>query len=435
MMVLSRFWILLLGLLLGPVAGPVASAAAGAAELTVYYPVAVSGQVAQAIQAMNRDFAAAHPDVQVKAVFTGDYVTTKQRVMEMAGRPDGPQMMVGLSADLFAFIDHDLIMAFSDVAGGREDYAWYNSFYPGFLKNSRWNRKVWSIPFQRSTIVLLYDKRAFAEAGLDPEHPPQTWAEMIEVAGRLTRRRPDGAVDRWGLTIPCDRDFAYWVFQALAAQNGVVLADEDGTATNFDAPGAVEALQLWLDLGRTHKVMPAGFTSWRDAPADFLAGRSAMIWTSSGQFANIREKADFPFGMAMLPKGRSRGTPTGGGNLYLLKGATPEQQQAAMAYARFISAPERTAAFSISTGYVVTRMDGWQAPAMTEFIRGFPSIVEARNQLAFAQAEFAVHRNDEVVAVLNSALADALEGRRRPAEALRDAQDKAAAILAPYRTR
>ena len=29
--------------------------------------------------------------------------------------------------------------------------------------------KVWGIPFQRSTIVMYYNKDMFREAGLDPE--------------------------------------------------------------------------------------------------------------------------------------------------------------------------------------------------------------------------------------------------------------------------
>ena len=32
--------------------------------------------------------------------------------------------------------------------------------------------KTWSIPFQRSTIVLYWNKDAFKEAGLDPDKAP-----------------------------------------------------------------------------------------------------------------------------------------------------------------------------------------------------------------------------------------------------------------------
>ena len=39
--------------------------------------------------------------------------------------------------------------------------------------------------------VLYYNKEMFREAGLDPEHPPRTWDELIDYADRLTVRRAD----------------------------------------------------------------------------------------------------------------------------------------------------------------------------------------------------------------------------------------------------
>ena len=43
------------------------------------------------------------------------------------------------------------------------------------MKSVTLNGKTWGIPFQRSTIVMYYNKDMFREAGLDPEMPPQTW--------------------------------------------------------------------------------------------------------------------------------------------------------------------------------------------------------------------------------------------------------------------
>ncbi len=53
--------------------------------------------------------------------------------------------------------------------------------------------------FQRSTIVMYYNKEAFREAGLDPNRPPATWAEMAEAGKRLTKKDAAGNVTRWGV--------------------------------------------------------------------------------------------------------------------------------------------------------------------------------------------------------------------------------------------
>ncbi len=39
-----------------------------------------------------------------------------------------------------------------------------------------------SMPFNSSTAIMFYNKDAFRKAGLDPNKPPQTWAEMHEAA-------------------------------------------------------------------------------------------------------------------------------------------------------------------------------------------------------------------------------------------------------------
>jgi sn-glycerol 3-phosphate transport system substrate-binding protein len=42
------------------------------------------------------------------------------------------------------------------------------------MMNSRTGGKTWGIPFQRSTIVLYWNKDAFKEAGLDPRRARPT---------------------------------------------------------------------------------------------------------------------------------------------------------------------------------------------------------------------------------------------------------------------
>ncbi|MBK7592162.1 MAG: extracellular solute-binding protein [Betaproteobacteria bacterium] len=51
---------------------------------------------------------------------------------------------------------------------------------------------VWAVPFQRSTAVLYWNKKAFAEAGLDQKYP-KTWDEMVAYGKAVTRRTPPGA--------------------------------------------------------------------------------------------------------------------------------------------------------------------------------------------------------------------------------------------------
>ena len=74
------------------------------------------------------------------------------------------------------------------------------------MVNSQTGGKTWGVPFQRSTIVLYWNKELFKEAGLDPEKAPATWAEMVAFAREADQdATPRGNVTQWGVQIPSSR--------------------------------------------------------------------------------------------------------------------------------------------------------------------------------------------------------------------------------------
>ena len=157
-----------------------------------------------------------------------------------------------------------------------------------------------------------------------------------------------------------------------------------------------------------------------------------MIWTTTGNLSNIRANAKFPFGVAMLPAGKQRGSPTGGGNFYLFETATPAQREAGLHFLRWISSPERAAQWGIDTGYVATRPDAWETPAMKAYAAEFPAAAVARDQLQYAVAELSTHDNQRVTQALNDGLQAALLGRKAPDAALTEAQATATRLLRPF---
>jgi sn-glycerol 3-phosphate transport system substrate-binding protein len=206
-----------------------------------------------------------------------------------------------------------------------------------------------------------------------------------------------------------------------------------GTETYFDKPEVVEALQYWVDLGRKHKVHPTGVVEWGTTPKDFFEKKVAMIWTTTGNLTNVKNNAKFDFGVAMLPAKKRRGSPTGGGNFYVFKKATKEQQAAAVKLAKFMTQPERAAQWGIDTGYVAVRPDAWQTPKMQEYVKGFPVASVARDQLEFSVAELSTHDNQRVTKALNDGIQAALTGAKEPAAAMKDAQAEATRILRSYK--
>jgi len=398
--------------------------------VNMYYPVAVGGPITKIIDKMVADFSAAHPDIKVNPIYSGSYQDTITKVITALKGGNAPEFAVILSTDMFTLIDEDAIVPFEELVPDA-DKAWLDSFYEGFMLNSRTGGKTWGIPFQRSTIVQYWNKDAFREVGLDPEVPPTTWDEMVAFAERLTKRDASGNVVRWGIQIPSS-GFPYWLFQALTTQNDVILANEAGTKVTYDDPRVVEALRFWVDLSRKHKVHPEGIVEWGTTPKDFFEGKVAMMWTTTGNLTNVRTNAPFPFGVAKLPSKVRGGSPTGGGNFYIFKNASPEQRNAALAFIKWATAPEQAAAWSIATGYVAVTPAAWETDAMKKYVAEFPAAAVARDQLDVAVAELSTHDNQRVTKALNDGLQAALTGAKDPAAAMKDAQAEADRVLRPF---
>jgi sn-glycerol 3-phosphate transport system substrate-binding protein len=407
-------------------------ATAAAVDLEFYFPVAVGGKAADTIQALTDEYVSNNPGANIKAVYAGSYQETVTKALTAARGGKPPQLSVILSVDMFTLIDEDVIMPFDGLVQTDEDKAWMSSFYPAFMENSQTGGKTYGIPFQRSTPVLYWNKDAFKEVGLDPDTPPATWEEMVEFGTKLVKKDANGNVSRWGVRIPSS-GFPYWLFQGLTTQNDVILANSDGNQTSFDDPRVVEALQYLVDLSGKYGVMAPGIIEWGATPKAFFEGQTAMMWTTTGNLTNVRENAPFDFGVAMLPAHKRRGAPTGGGNFYIFKESTPEQQQAAFDFVKWITAPEQSAKWTIATGYVAPRADTWETDTMKAYTADFPPALVARDQLEFAVAELSTYENQRVTTVFNDALEAAITGTKTPADALAEAQQQADAILKDYR--
>ena len=408
------------------------AAAQGTIEVPFFYPVAVGGPITKIIDGFAADFEKENPGIKLRPIYSGSYQESIAKALTAVKSGDPPVTSILLSTDMYTLIDEDAIVPFDDLVKTAEDRAWLKSFYPAFMENSQTGGKTWGIPFQRSTVVLYYNKEAFKEAGLDPNRPPATWQEMANDAQKLTKRDASGNVTQWGVQIPSS-GFPYWLFQGLAIENGVNLMNAAGTQVYYDKPEVIGALQYWVDLVNKYKVHPPGIVEWGTTPKDFFERKVAMIWTTTGNLTNVKNNAKFDFGVAMLPASKQRGSPTGGGNFYIFKKSTPAQREAAFKFIKWVTTPERAAQWGIDTGYVAVRADAWQTPTMKKYVEGFPAAAVARDQLPFAKAELSTHDNQRVTKALNDGLQAALTGTKTPEAAMKDAQREADRLLRSYK--
>ena len=401
----------------------IAAPAAAETELTMYYPIAVGGKLTEVVDGIVADFEAENPDIKVNAIYSGNYDDTRVRALSALASGDPAQLAVMFSIDAYDLIEQDLVMAFDDISG--VDKSWLNSFYPALMANGNIEGKTWGIPFQRSTIVAYYNKDLFRASGLDPKAPPTTWDEIISMGKTLTK---DGT---YGLMIP-STGYPYWMFQALAIQNGKEVMSNDGLTTFFDDGTVIDTLDFWKSLSTEHGIMPEGTVEWGTLRQAFLEGKTAMMWHSTGNLTAVKNNASFDFGVAELPANVRKGSPTGGGNFYVFKDTSAEERSAALKLIEFMTSPEQAAAWSIATGYMGVSPAAYETEALKNYTAEFPPALVARNQLEHAVAEFSTFETARVREGLNNAIQAALTGAKSSADALKEAQASAVRLLKDY---
>ena len=401
-------------------------------EVPFYFPIAVGGPITKIIDQYASDFNKENPAYKVVPVYAGTYQETivKALTAHKSGKP--PAAGILLSTDTFTLADEDAIVPIDNFVKTDEDRAWMKSFFPAFLLNGQFGGKTWGVPFQRSTVVMYWNKDLFKEAGLDPNKPPQNWKELVSMGQKLTKKDANGNVTQWGVQVPSS-GFPYWLFQGFSTQNGAILANAEGNEVKYDDPKVIEALQFWVDLSRKYGIHPPGIVEWGTTPRDFMERKAAIIWTTTGNLTNIRSNAKFDFGVAMLPEGVRRGSPTGGGNFFIFKKASSAEQEGAFKFAKWLTQPARAAKWSIDTGYVAVSPASYETPELKKYAAEFPPALVARDQLPFAVAELSTHDNQRVTKALNDGLQAALTGKKTPEQAMKDAQVEANRLLRPYK--
>ena len=154
-----------------------------------------------------------------------------------------------------------------------------------------------ALPFNRSTPIAYLNGELFAEAGLSA---PRTWQELRAVAAQLTKPGPN---TRFGFGCPIN----WWFWVALVGQAGGTVVAPDGRVSLGDDAG-VQALSLWQELVRSgHMKPPPGrdYNAWEQCNQDFLAGRAAMIWSSTAFLKYLEAHAPFSVVAAPLPAQRA----------------------------------------------------------------------------------------------------------------------------------
>lgn len=285
-------------------------------------------------------------------------------------------------------------------------------------------RPLVGLPFNRSTPIAYLHGGVLKELGMAP---PSTWEELRAFAKAATVRAGDGSVTRWGFVCPID----WWFWAALVGQAGGEVVEPDGRVT-LGGDAGVKALRLWQTLVHEDRTMkpPPGrdYNSWQVANGDYLAGRAAMIWTSTAYLRYLESNARFEVVAAPLPRDVRAAVPIGGTLFVMPKGSAEPVQAAAHRFLAWMMAPEQANQWATRTGYMPVSRKGLELLRASGYYAEHPNDAVAVEQLRVAmpwpwstelfrvQREAVQPRLEEAVLARRDAAAVLEDARRAVAE-------------------
>jgi len=247
---------------------------------------------------------------------------------------------------------------------------------------------LYPMPFNVSNPILYFDKNGFRAAGLDPEDPPSTLAEVRTASEKL-----QGAGYKYGWGLKLDP----WYLEQWSAKAGKLYANNDNgraeraTEVVFDNPTGVEIftwMQSMVDDGLAVTNSASGSNSFnnllgiRSKDVGMTIDSSAALGTIE-QVLSSGEGGGVEVGVGPMPgPSGNGGVLVGGAALYLVrKGSSPAQQAASFEFAKWLNSPAVQADWSASTGYVPTRRSAVDEPVLAEKWQRSPNFRVAYDQL------------------------------------------------------
>lgn len=330
-------------------------AAASGDKTKVLFWHSVGGRNAEALDKMISDFNGSQDKYFVEGQYQGTYDEGIQK-LRSTEKGQGPDIMQLYDIGTRWMIDSGYSLKMQDFID--KDNFDMSDYESNILAYYTLNDELYSMPFNCSSPVILYNKEAVEKAGLDPKTAFITIDEAMKSAEILAEK---GGVDIGG----CIPDYS-WVFeQFISMQDKDFLDNGNGrtdraTKVAIDENGSgLELLKKWKTFSSQSYTDTYG-KGTAESKNQFASGSIGFIIDSCSIYQDISAAAEgsFTVGFAAMPfvnSGDKGGNSVGGGSLWIMDNADDARAQGAWEFIKFATLPEQQANWAIGTGYMPIR--------------------------------------------------------------------------------
>jgi multiple sugar transport system substrate-binding protein len=324
-------------------------------EITFYnYNLAMAGSGQDGTNKLLKEFEALNPNIKVKGVgVPSPDMASRTQADIVAGR--GPDVAQIIFKDLDYIALNMGAKALEDIIPENERDEHFSGMVKAGLDLGKLGDKTYALAYTFSTPMLFYNADIFRAAGLDPENPPRSWADIKKAAQTIqekTEYRGFGA-DVVGASGGSDD----WLMQSLIYSNGGRTLSEDRKRLMFAEPEAVEVATMLRDLVTSglYRNEPYG------ANVDGMAGgKFGMMLTTAVRQATFVKGAAGKWELratGMPAFGEKETAPTNSGSGLVIFSDDPVKQRAAWELMKFLTSRRGYTVITSEIGYVPLRLD------------------------------------------------------------------------------
>ena len=282
-------------------------------------------------------------------------------------------------------------------------------FLPGIGARS------YAVPDEFTTLALYYNKEMFANAGLNPERPPESWQEFVDYAKKLTKDMDgDGKPEQYGFAMQIT---PWWSMPFLFSFNGNVL-DEKTLQCKLGESGAINALKFQVSLSSKYKIEGGAWRSGAITPAmGFKNKIYAMILNGPWNLGSFRD-ADLQFGVGLIPGNPSLGIRSKtnvGGNANVIFRST-KSPRLAMKFLRYLASAEVQSIWMEELGAIPINKKAHTMALQRGTID--TELLKFMEQAEYAESRPKIPGYDKIDRIITNEVETAFSGDRTPEEAM-----------------
>lgn len=333
----------------------------------------MSGSLQQTLNKIVEGYNNSQENFEIEPIFQGSYEETISKFKAISNSKEAPAIIQMNDVSTAFMYRSGAIIPMQEFIE-KENFDIKN-LEPALLNYYKINGNLYSMPFNSSTAILLYNKDAFREVGLDPEKPPVSYKEFVEYSQKLTTKQSNGTIDRYGFAMVM---YGWFIEQLLANQNSLYVNEDNGRIGKFPTGVAytktLPTIFSWLKEMYSKKIATSYGRDWNSTRAAFNSGKVAMILDSSAGLKNNIENSNFEVGTGFIPNesGNFYGSTIGGASLWITKTTNEKIKNGAWDFIKYAVSKDVQAYWASNTGYYPVNIESYNTPILQNTFKEIP---------------------------------------------------------------